>query len=64
MTTVLNELLENKLLELPLFVSYTKIVDKATTEKRVILSIKHNTTQYFVKPFYKMIHPINLNENR
>jgi hypothetical protein len=60
----LNILLENKLNELPIFVNYTKLNKKTTIEKRVIQLNEHNTTRYFAKPFYKMIYPINLNEDR
>lgn len=62
MKETIDNFFEEKIHELPIFVKYTTLLDKKD-KKRVIEIKAHNTATYFVKPFYKHIHPINLNEN-
>lgn len=60
----INNFFENKIANLPLFVKYIIFRDNSQKVKREMAVKNHNTSKYSIRIFYKLIHPINLNEKQ
>lgn len=60
----INNFFENKISDLPLFVKYVIFRDNTQKVEQEINVESHNTSKYKIRVFYKLIHPINLNEKQ
>lgn len=64
MNIEIDNFFENKISDFPLFVKYVIFRDNKQKAEQEMILRSHNTSKYRIRTFYKLIHPVNLNEKQ